>query len=87
MERHYPLVRYTDHTGEQHTVRPATGTGSPRYEVGEEVSIYFNPANPESFRFGDFMGMWGWSVLGLGLGTAFVAWALMVPVLLPPESE
>jgi len=43
---HYPVFRFRDDSGEQHTYQANMGTNPPSWEVGDVAKIYYNPDNP-----------------------------------------
>jgi hypothetical protein len=45
---HYPIFSYTA-MGRNMVKRSRVGTGRPRFAVGREVSVYYNPTNPDEY--------------------------------------
>jgi hypothetical protein len=47
---YYPVIRFADQAGQDHTFYSSMGSYPPAYEVGERVSILYNPANPKEAK-------------------------------------
>ncbi len=65
---HLPTVRYTGADGVQREVETAMRSSAYNFAVGSEVSIYVDPAAPETVRINDFMSNWGFCGIFLGFG-------------------
>jgi hypothetical protein len=75
-----PQVRYTTKTGQDFTYNSNFCSSPPAYEVGEEVEIYYDPADPGS---GQIRGFWSqylvvliFSCIGLPLAVLGI-WSAM----------
>jgi hypothetical protein len=53
-----PVVEYTGESGEQVQFRNPYSSRTPRYSVGEEVTIIYNPARPEQAQIYSFWMLW-----------------------------
>ena len=59
----YPIIKFADQTGHGHTLYSSTGSYPPAYEVGERVSVLYDPANPKDARINSFVGLWLWPLI------------------------
>lgn len=71
-----PVVEFVDEQGERHVFHTNVWDSHVHFSVGEQVTMMYSPAAPESALIGTFGRLWGWSIATLALGTAFcgVAW-------------
>jgi hypothetical protein len=70
-----PTFRYKDANQREHTVELGYYSSEFDYEVGEHVTILYDPANPGWVGVDSFWAIWGVAiaVLVLGAGSAFFA--------------
>ena len=61
-----PVVRFTTASGQPVTV---TGGVSPEYSAGQQVQVYYDPADPQRFRIGS--GRWSSTIQFGALGLLF----------------
>ena len=78
-----PRVHFQDHTGESYEVTSSSASSPPRYHVGEEIEILYNPERPQEFRTTDWFSLWGGPVLGFGLAGSAVLFAAIFAFLGP----
>jgi hypothetical protein len=80
-EYHVPVVVFVDNRGERHQTQLNEGSDPPAYEVGDEVTILYEPENPLDARiksFGSSALMWILpSITGI-LGIGFLVAVLVV---------
>lgn len=57
-----PVVEYTV-KGEAYSMEGDTATDPPQYEVGEEVSILYDPANPNTAQINKLLERWLFPVI------------------------
>ncbi len=78
---YYPVVEFTSADGRQHSAQMTEGSSAPSYEVGDEVTVRYNPEHPLEARiesFGSNALMWILpGITGL-LGVCFLGAALAV---------
>ena len=55
---YYPIIRYADTAGQEHTLYSGTGSFPPAYAVGDRVSVLYNPANPKDAKVNSFSDLW-----------------------------
>lgn len=55
---YYPIFQYTTKDGTLRTLKSNLKTNPPQYEVGEIVTLYYNPQNPEDARPYSFIDSW-----------------------------
>ncbi len=56
--RYYPYVVFSV-DGVEHTFTADRGTATPRYQIGEEVAVAYNPERVDDARIGTIPGIWG----------------------------
>lgn len=89
-EYYYPVVEYTSQDGKSHKVQLNEGSSSPEYEVGDDVTVLYNPEHPLDARiqsFGSSALMWILPGITGILGIAFLGAVLVVRKLMPPAEE
>lgn len=69
---YYPVLRYQTQEGTSHEVVSPVGSNPPRYREGEQVTILYNPANPQQVRINNFLNLWLMPLLFGVLGGAFL---------------
>ena len=79
-ELYYPIVEFTAKDGKRRKVQMTEGSSQPEYEVGNEVSVLYEPNNPASARIkstSSFVLMWILpgitGLLGIGFLGAVIA--------------
>ena len=77
----YPVVRFKADDGRQRDVQMSEGSSPPSYEVGDEVTVRYNPEHPLQARiasFGSNALMWILPTITGILGVAFfvAVWAV-----------
>lgn len=85
-EYYFPVVEYVSSDGKRHTVQLSEGSSTPSYEIGDEVTVLYDPDHPLDARiksFGSSALMWVLpgitGVLGLCfLGAVLVVWKVML---------
>lgn len=89
-EIYYPVVEFTAKDGKRRRVQLSEGSWPPAYEVGEEVTVLYDPDKPLDARIkstGSSVLMWILpGVTGI-LGIAFLGAVLVVQKLMSPEKE
>jgi hypothetical protein len=55
---YYPIIRYADTAGQEHTLYSGTGSFPPAYAVGDRVSVLCDPANPNEAKVNSFSDLW-----------------------------
>jgi succinate dehydrogenase/fumarate reductase cytochrome b subunit len=83
---YYPVVEYVSADGRRHTVHMTEGSSAPSHEVGDEVTVLYNPEHPLEARiksFGSSALMWILpgitGILGLGFLGAVIAVRRFMP--------
>ena len=85
---YYPVVEYVSADGRPHTVHMTEGSSVPQHEVGDEVTVLYNPDRPLDARiesFGSYALMWIWPGITGILGLTFLGAVLVVRKLMSPE--
>ena len=83
---YFPVIEYVSEDGRQHTVHMTEGSSAPQHEVGDEVTVLYNPERPLEARiqsFGSSALMWILpgitGILGLGFLGAVIAVRKLMP--------
>ncbi|MCQ3935756.1 MAG: hypothetical protein DPW18_01790 [Chloroflexi bacterium] len=83
---YYPVVEFTARDGKRRTVQITEGNQTPQYEIGEEVTVLYNPEKPLDARiqsFGSSALMWILPGITGILGLAFLIAVIAVRKLMP----
>ena len=85
-EYYYPVVEYISRDGRFHSIQMTEGSSAPSHEVGDEVTVLYNPDRPLGARiksFGSSALMWILpgitGILGLGFLGAVMAVRRLMP--------
>jgi Protein of unknown function (DUF3592) len=79
-DTYVPIVRFRSLEGDWHDVKDL-GSGAPDFAVGDQVTIYYDPGNPDDFRIATFDRLWLSAIIVTGFGCFWlmfgaIAWAL-----------
>jgi hypothetical protein len=76
--RHYsdgnsycPIVQYNTRLGQTYSHNSDVCSWPPSFEVGQLVTIYYDPANPSNSQLDSFMGVWFIPALFTFMGGVF----------------
>jgi hypothetical protein len=75
----YPVVRFALPGGQTYVVRTTSGTSPPEFQVGQHVTVIYDPRHPESAlidSWRDLLAPLGLIVMGTFFGLA-MAWPLL----------
>lgn len=90
-EAYYPIVEFTANDGKRRQVQLNEGSFPAAYEVGDEVTILYEPSHPLDARiksFGSSAGMWILPGITGILGISFLVAVLAVrKVMLPTDDQ
>jgi hypothetical protein len=87
---YYPVVEFASKDGRSHTVHMAEGSSVPSHEVGDEVTVLYNPERPLEARirsFGSYALMWILPGITGILGLAFLGGVVVVRKVMPPTED
>ena len=88
-EAYYPVVEFAASDGRSRKVQLSEGSWPPAYEIGDEVTVLYEPDNPLDARIKSFASSAGmWILPGITgiLGIAFLGAVIAVQKLMPsPE--
>jgi hypothetical protein len=79
---YFPVVDFTSEDGRRHAVQMSEGSSPPSHEVGDVVTVLYDPVNPSDARIKSFMGsMIMWILPGITgiIGLGFLAAVILVP--------
>lgn len=85
---YYPVVEYISSDGKSHKVQLTEGSQTPSYEVGDEVTVLYDPEHPLDARIksaGSSMLMWVLPGITGILGIAFLVAVVVVWKVMPLE--
>jgi hypothetical protein len=89
-EYYYPVVEYISRDGRSHSVHMTEGSSVPSHEVGDEVTVLYNPDRPLEARiksFGSSALMWILPGITGILGLGFLVAVMAVRRLMPPTED
>ena len=87
-EYYYPVVEFTASDGRRRSVQMSEGSQPPSHEVGEEVTVLYDPEHPLDARiksFGSYVLMWILPGITGILGVCFLGAVLVVRSLMSPK--
>ena len=85
---YFPVVEFVSADGRPHTVHMTEGSSAPSHEVGDEVTVLYDPEHPLEARiqsFGSAALMWVLPGITGILGVAFLVAVIAVQRLMSPE--
>lgn len=74
----FPIFKFTDPQGVEHTVTSSSGSEPPKYLPGELIPIRYDWKHPDDARPADFFTLWGMPLLLQGLGVFYFLLASVV---------
>ena len=89
-EYYYPVIEYVSNDGKGHTVQLTEGSQTPSYEIGDEVTVLYDPEHPLDARidsFGSSALIWVLPGITGVLGVAFLVAVLVVWKVMMPERD
>jgi uncharacterized protein DUF3592 len=88
---YFPVVEYVSRDGRRHTVQLTEGSSVPSHEVGDDVTVLYNPERPLEARIqsvGSYALMWILPGITGILGLAFLGGVIAVQrLMLPTEAS
>jgi hypothetical protein len=66
-----PVYEFKDRNGGQHRVQSSTSSNPASYDVGERVTVRYDPARPGDARIDGFMDNWFLPLIFGGIGSIF----------------
>ena len=66
-----PVYEFTDRNGESHRVQSSSSSNPASYDVGERVTVRYEPAEPGDARIDGFMDNWFLPTIFGGIGSIF----------------
>lgn len=64
-------IQFETSSGERVDFVSRLGSSPPEYQIGEPVTVYFDPANPRDARLKGFLELWGLASTAGGVGAVF----------------
>lgn len=89
-ETYYPVVEFTANDGKRRSVQLSEGSWPPAYEIGDEVTVLYEPESPLDARiksFGSSAGMWVLPVITGILGIAFLVAVIVVQKVMMSDGD
>jgi hypothetical protein len=87
---YYPVVEYVSADGRFHMVHMSEGSSTPSHEVGDEVTVLYNPEHPLEARIqsvGSYALMWLLPGITGILGLAFLGGVILVRNVMSPSED
>jgi hypothetical protein len=87
---YFPVVEFVSADGRRHTAHMTEGSSVPSHEVGDEVTVLYNPERPLDARIRSFGGaalMWILPGITGILGLAFLVAVIAVQKLMTPAND
>jgi len=87
---YFPVVEFVSADGRRHSVQMSEGSSSPSQEVGDEITVLYNPEHPLDARvksFGSSALMWVLPGITGVLGLAFLGAVLVVRRFMPSSES
>jgi uncharacterized protein DUF3592 len=87
---YFPVVEFVSADGRSHTVHMTEGSSAPSHEVGDEVTVLYDPEHPLEARiksFGSSALLWVLPGITGILGVAFLGAVIAVQRLMSPKEE
>ena len=87
---YFPVVEFVSADGRRHSVQMSEGSSSPSQEVGDEITVLYNPEHPLDARvksFGSSALMWVLPGITGILGLAFLGAVLVVRRFMPSSES
>ena len=82
-----PLVTFTTQDGQLIGVTSDYGSRPPAYEMGEEVTVYYQSRDPKGAEISGFFSLWGTVAIFGGIGSGFVLLGTIFFVLVSDKSR
>jgi hypothetical protein len=89
-EYYYPVIEYISNDGKSHTVQLTEGSQTPSYDIGDEVTVLYDPEHPLDARidsFGSSALMWVLPGITGVSGSAFLVAVLVVWKVMMPDQD
>lgn len=64
---YYPIISFTDKTGKEYE-KYGSGHFPTKYEIGDKISILYDPQNPKKNKFNTFINLWIGPTIAFALG-------------------
>ncbi len=58
-----PTIRFLDVQGQKHTVQTYISSSSYDYDIGQKVSILYDPDSPNNIRINSWFSIWGFGLI------------------------
>lgn len=55
---YYPVFTFKDANGVKHIVYSDTGSYPPTYQIGDKITVLYNPNNPRYAKINNFFSIW-----------------------------
>lgn len=68
---YYPVIEFTAASGRRVEFQSNSGSNPPSYNRGEQVSVFYEPSNPEAAKIDGFFSLWGAALIVGGIGSVF----------------
>jgi len=73
-----PRVQFRAPSGAFIEFTSSSSSGTPRYEVGESVGVFFQPSDPRDLLLDDWFELWGGTLIAGLIGAVFTGFGWLV---------
>jgi hypothetical protein len=80
---YYPVVRFTDKAGGEHSLNSSVGTSPTAYAVGDRASVLYDPADPNHAEINSLTGLWFLPLIFAAIGVLDLLTALVLLFAVP----
>ncbi|MBI3535631.1 MAG: DUF3592 domain-containing protein [Deltaproteobacteria bacterium] len=84
---YYPVIEFTLPNGKKTEFISNTGSNPPDYEVGDSVTIIYDPAKPRQAKINSFLDIWLLPVVLGFLGTVFTTFSLCLGLIFLKQAK
>jgi hypothetical protein len=75
----YPVIRFETRASDLREFRSRWGRPNPELNEGSEVTVVYNPADPEQAHLDSWFAVWGASIVWNGLALIFLLFGFLAP--------
>ncbi|SCX68957.1 DUF3592 domain-containing protein [Variovorax sp. EL159] len=73
-----PVVQFRLPSGAIIDFTTSSSSGSPGYEIGEKVDVFYQPSNPNNALLNDLFELWGGAAIAGVIGAVFLGFAWLL---------
>lgn len=77
----YPVVRFSTLDGQEIEFQSSTGTNPSRYRVGDQVTVLYQPDDPQQAEIQSFLSLWCLTIIMLFLGVVSLVAGIVAAII------